>query len=80
LPLPRSGLRPPAGLSANGRDAFAAYLVSAQHKAFAMSPSGHSGWRTAQRSIDDAKAGALSNCRKFASDCRLIAVDDTAIP
>jgi dienelactone hydrolase len=80
LPSPHADLQAPAGLSAKGRDAFAAYLVSADHKAFAMSPHGNSGWRTAQRSIDDAKAGALSNCRKFASDCRLIAVDDTAIP
>jgi hypothetical protein len=45
-----------------------------------MSLGGPFGWRTAQRSIGDAKAGALSNCRKFAGDCRLIAVDDAAVP
>jgi len=71
---------PPPRLSANGRKAFADFLVGAPHKAFAMSSTGAFGWRTGRRTVEAAKADALAACPPPATDCRVIAVDDTAVP
>ncbi|MGH6790001.1 MAG: CocE/NonD family hydrolase [Pseudolabrys sp.] len=82
-PLPRPSspsLQPPPQLSERGRKAFETYLMSGQHKAFAVSPDGHFGWRTGQRTVDDAKAGALEYCHRNASDCEIVFVDSAAEP
>jgi hypothetical protein len=79
LPLPGANIPLPRNLSANGHRAFNDYLAGTPHKAFAISPCGTFGWRGAQRTIDEAKAGALEFCKKRADDCRVIAVDDMAI-
>jgi dienelactone hydrolase len=81
LPPPAApALTPPPQLSSGGREAFERYLAAAPHKAFAVSPRGAYGWRSSRRTIGDAKDGALDNCRKTSSDCRIVAVDDTQVP
>ena len=69
-------LAPPRQLSASGRKDFAAYLAAFPRKAFAISPNGAYGWRTARRSDDEAKSGALGLCGAHASTCHVYAVDD----
>jgi len=81
LPGPEPpALNPPGELSQSGREAFAQYLASAPHKAFAIEPHGGYGWRTGQRTVEAAREGALENCLKGGkrSGCRIIAVDDAA--
>jgi dienelactone hydrolase len=73
IPIPRQ-------LSANGRKAFEEFLTGAPHKAFAMSPTGAYGRRFGRRTIEAAKSGALANCPRTPNDCRVIVVDDTAVP
>jgi dienelactone hydrolase len=70
---------PPPRLSANGRKAFAEFLISAPHKAFAVSSTGAFGWRTGRRTIEAARAAALAACAPKATDCRVMVVDDTAL-
>jgi dienelactone hydrolase len=70
LPAPAPKVAAPEGLSANGRQAFADYLASAPHKAFAMAPGLNFGWRSGRRTVDDAKAGALAFCKQ--QDCRIM--------
>ena len=77
LPLPPSRLVAPGGLSESGRRSFQDYIASGPHKAFAISTGSNFGWRSARRSVEDAKREALANCRKSAAaECRIIAVDD----
>jgi dienelactone hydrolase len=79
LPLPElAKIAPPSQLSAAGRAAFAEFLASPPHKAFAVTPQGRYGWKSAGRSVDAAKTGALDFCKE--SDCRVIVVDDAAVP
>ena len=78
-PVPPA-IPPPAGLSANGRKAFADFLISAPHKAFAMSSTGAFGWRSGRRTIEAARAAALAASAPNATDCRVIVIDDTAVP
>jgi dienelactone hydrolase len=81
LPLPDvSNLKTPSNLSQHGKTDFANYVKSAPHKAFAISPTGAYGWRTGQRSIEDAKQDAIAYCKKHThDDCNVIAVDDEMI-
>jgi hypothetical protein len=70
-------IAPPRGLSRSGQDAFRSYLESAPHKAFAISPSGGYGWRTARRSDEEAKSEALEKCNENAETaCRLVMIND----
>lgn len=67
----------PGQLSSSGRDEFARYLASASpHRAFAVSAKGGFGWRAGRASAADAQADALAAGGKWASDCRLYAIDD----
>jgi dienelactone hydrolase len=79
LPLPVAKIAPPPQLSANGRRNFADFLSAAPHRAFAVSPKGAFGWRSGRRTVEAAKKEALENCRKFASECAVFAVDDAAV-
>jgi dienelactone hydrolase len=80
LPPPaRPALAVPRNLSTNGRNAFETYLMSAPHKAFALSPEGHFGWRSGQRTTDAARSGALEFCRQNAENCDVMFVDDAAM-
>jgi hypothetical protein len=76
LPPPGVSLKPPPQLSASGLAAFNNYLASPPHKAFAASADGHFGWRSGQRTVEEAKTGALGFCK--AVDCRIVVVDDEA--
>jgi dienelactone hydrolase len=66
----------PPRLGEKGRTAFAEYLASGPHKAFAVSPRGAFGFHTGRRSASDAVNAALAGCGKHASDCVLYAIDD----
>jgi dienelactone hydrolase len=79
LPLPQAALIAPKILSSNGHKAFQDYLMAAPHKAFAISPDGAFGWRTGQRTVAAASAGALSFCLQNAKSCDVMFVDDTAV-
>jgi dienelactone hydrolase len=79
LPVPANITIPPQ-LSANGRKAFEYYLHSGLHKAFVAAPDGHFGYRTGRRTVKEAEDGALKFCRKYRSDCRILFVDDAAVP
>jgi dienelactone hydrolase len=79
IATPVTALATPPGLSQNGRDGFAAYLRDRPHKAFAMSGKGAFGWRSGQRSADEARQAALAACASYAPDCALVAVDDERI-
>ena len=70
-------LKPPAHLSASGRESFARYLASSGfEKAFAIGQAkGGYGWTSGQRTPDEAAHEALAICAKNASDCRVYAVN-----
>lgn len=76
LPIPQPALTVPKTLSDNGRKAFAAYLIEPPHKAFVLSADGHFGWRSGQRTIEAAKAGALKLCQQSGETCEVGFVDD----
>jgi dienelactone hydrolase len=78
-PRPRPPLAAPAALSTNGRNAFETYLMSPPHKAFALAPDGHFGWRSGQRTTEAARSGALTFCRQGAQDCEVMFVDDAGM-
>jgi hypothetical protein len=60
--------------------AFEEFLSGAPHKAFAMSATGAYGWNFGRRTIEAAKSGALANCPSTTAECRVIVIDDTAVP
>lgn len=77
LPPPAPpALPPPPRLSEQGRAGFAAYLASGPHKAFAVSPNGSWGYRTAVRTGAEASSAAVAACANHAPDCALYAIDD----
>lgn len=78
LPVPLPNIAMPAGLGQGGRNAFAYYRAAGSHKAFAVSPSGAFGLRIARRTVEEARQGALENCAKRATDCRIVIVDEAA--
>jgi dienelactone hydrolase len=78
-PVPTAALTAPKALSNNGQKAFEAYLTGAPHKAFAMAPDGAFGWRTGQRTIEEARAAALKLCLQNAKSCDVMFVDDAAM-
>jgi dienelactone hydrolase len=78
LPLPQPKALPaPTHLSANGKKDFATYQLSAPHKAFAVAANGAYGWRTGQRSTDNAKIKAVDACEaQSPAECSVYAVDN----
>jgi dienelactone hydrolase len=79
LPLPPPAIAVPQTLGPSGQKAFAAFLVEAPHKAFALSPDGYFGWQSGVRTVDAARAGALKYCQQNAKNCRVMFVDDAAV-
>jgi len=81
LPLPdNSNLVAPKILSLNGKQDFEKYVQAAPHKAFALSSDGAYGWRTGERSVEEAKLQAINYCQKYTQElCKIIAVDDEMI-
>jgi dienelactone hydrolase len=79
MSIPRPALTPPSTLSANGRQAFETYLIDAPHKAFAVSPDGHFGWKTGSRTVEAARAGALQFCQQGGARCGVVFIDDAAV-
>lgn len=69
-------LPPPRQLGERGRTAFAAYLASGPHKAFAVSPKGSYAYRSGLRTPAQAGAAALAECAEHAPDCALYATGD----
>ena len=80
LPVPVPKIPVPAGLGEKGRQAFAVYLTAGPHKAFAMSPTGAFGWRTARRTVEEARKSALEYCAKHGPNCRVVVVDEATEP
>src|SRR5580698_6603235 len=63
LPLPLPAIAAPKVLGDNGQKAFAAFLIDAPHKAFALAPDGSFGWKSGMRTLEAARAGALALCQ-----------------
>ena len=80
LALDLPALTPPAQLAESGRKAFELYRMGGPHKAFAVAANGAFGWQTGLRSAEDAKARALKFCLGAAKGCRLVFIDDAAVP
>ena len=81
LPVPLPNIAMPSGLTQGGREAFAHYRAGGPHKAFAMSPSsGAFGFRAARRTVEEARQGALEECAKRASDCRIVIIGEAVQP
>jgi dienelactone hydrolase len=80
LPVPRP-IATPARLSENGRKIFEKFIVAPPNRALAISPTtGAIGWHAGGRSLEDVKKSALARCEKHAPDCRIVVVNDEAIP
>jgi hypothetical protein len=69
-------LPPPPQLGKRGSAAFADYLAAGPHKAFAVSPGGAFGYRSAKRTLQNAQDEALAGCAKHSPDCKLYAIDN----
>jgi dienelactone hydrolase len=79
LPLPLPAIAAPKVLGDNGQKAFAAFLIDAPHKAFALAPDGSFGGKSGMRTIEAARAGALNFCQQSAANCSVMFVDDAAV-
>ncbi|MDO8606672.1 MAG: alpha/beta fold hydrolase [Phaeospirillum sp.] len=70
----------PKGLGQQGRDAFLKYLDGSDHKAFVMSQTGSFGWRTGQKTPEDAVEQATEYCRKHSrKPCYAVMIDDDPV-
>ena len=68
---------PPPSLDARGRAAFAEYEARGVNKAFAIGPGTRFGWVTARRSVNEAKAAALTACAASGNwKCTIVDVND----
>jgi dienelactone hydrolase len=79
LPAPEPPkVDPPVQLSSFGKEEFREYLLSAPHKAFAVSVGGHYGFSSGKRTEQDAVSKALFNCGQVAGGdrCSLVMSDD----
>jgi len=76
LATPALPALPPPQLGETGRAAFADYLASGRHKAFAVSPKGGFGYFAGTRSPLKAQNEALAVCARYAQDCALYATDN----
>ena len=74
-PLPRvRNVAAPAGLSKRARRAWENYLAAESNKAFARSTKSKKiGWRSSRNSIQEAKKGALRNCKR--DDCVIVSTN-----
>jgi dienelactone hydrolase len=83
LPDPLPDVASPSPLGRDGHKQFETYLLSAPHKAFAISRSGAFGFSYGQRTTAAAEEKALANCDKFASGnipCAVAVIDDEKAP
>jgi dienelactone hydrolase len=79
LPLPLPAITAPQVLGASGQNAFAAFLIDAPHKAFALAADGSFGWKSSMRSVEAARDAALKSCQQHAAHCDVMFVDDAAV-
>jgi dienelactone hydrolase len=79
LPLPQPDVGLLQQMPKSHHRAFHDYLVHAPHKAFAMSAGGAYDWRSGRRTVEAAKADALAECAKRATDCRVVVVDEEVV-
>jgi dienelactone hydrolase len=80
IALPAPAIVAPPVLGANGRKAFASYVIDAPHKAFALSADGYFGWKSGARTIEQARDAALALCRQSGRPCRVKFIDDAPAP
>jgi dienelactone hydrolase len=70
----------PVRLTAKQQEAFTAYSWAGNHRAFAVSPEGAFGWRSGQKTADQARTEALANCNAHAkNDCEVISADGKSV-
>ena len=62
------------------REAIRFWKMSDGNGAFAASTDGHCGWRAELTTLDAARTGALSTCRKQSTSCKLIAEIIVKVP
>jgi dienelactone hydrolase len=77
---PRANIAPPKQLNEAARKSFERFLDSPPHRAFAVSPKGHYGWRAGRRTIEDARKSAIERCAEHDEGCAIFVVDDKAAP
>jgi len=70
--LDAPNLPPPSMLGNRGREHWQRYLLEPDHRAFAASSDNHFGWRSGQRTVEDARTGALKNCK---GKCKILNID-----
>jgi dienelactone hydrolase len=83
LPDPLPDVASPSPLGREGHRQFETYLLSAPHKAFAISRSGAFGFSYGQRTSAAAEGKALANCNKFTFGdipCAVAMIDDERTP
>jgi len=83
LPDPPPDVASPSPLGRDGHKQFETYLLSAPHKAFAISRSGAFGFSYGQRTTAAAEGKALANCNKFTSGdipCGVAVIDNEKAP
>lgn len=68
----------PAALSSSNRQSFDKYLAAPANKAFAIGSDGAFGWKSGQKTPEEAINGAMETCTKFTKrQCRLAYVNET---
>jgi dienelactone hydrolase len=77
---PRANIDPPKQLNEAARKSFERFLDSPPHRAFAVSPKGHYGWRAGRRTVEDARKSAIERCAEHDEGCVIFVVDDKAAP
>jgi dienelactone hydrolase len=82
LPMPSAAADPPESLSSEARNEFLLYLLSAPHKAFAVSATGVFGYSVGMRTKEEAQQHALETCHKAAlhsAPCEILMLDDSKL-
>ena len=79
LPLRAPNVEAPAGLPPRAREEFPLYLLSAPHRAMAVSGGGHFAYVVGLRSAEEAVKKAMENCKRNAGRndaCVVVMVDE----
>jgi dienelactone hydrolase len=80
LPAPRP-IQTPKHLTEQGRKMFDEFFLLPPNRAMAVSPTnGALGRAAGNYSLEDSKKAAFDYCSQFARDCRVVVVNDEAVP
>jgi hypothetical protein len=81
LQIPQPAVDFPSALPDTAHEEFQRYLLSAPHKAFAVSSTGGLSVSAGRRTAEEAERQALKDCKKTAAKdapCSIVMIDDTA--